>query len=505
LLLTASSAYSQGGQYTKEIKVQRGEAWWFARMTALQENGYAALFMPEITPDGPGKEYTYMMLSNRGRYIWSAQPMEVKYTPGEKITITSQDQHVEAKSAGKTLREAYLMCCHTHFPPSGEIPDVNLFTKPIYETAASLGYDQGEEEIVAYAQRLLDEGFPAGIIIIPDGWQSGVGYAFDSSLYPDPAGMVRKLHDMGFKVMLTVSPYTVAGGKSFVHALKNGRILQSEVSNGEKVFISPDGSYKAVYDIRNSEERYRIADGLQAIKRTTGIDGYRFDTSAVENSGLSNQTISEFLKAWMPLGENVSFADFYGGSKRRLAPYVTDIPMNWFSADDIAPLIPISLSGYPYIYPSFGNMVIDLMLDDPDMAAMIAQITMCMPVARLEIAPWSVTDTAAYNRIREAVKFRASIAQYMEELVAESAKTAEPIIRHMEYQFPGRGFADCDDQFMLGSRYLIAPVTDMDKGERIVRLPRGTWRDAEGRKFKGPLVTEVRTGNGLIYFEHLSK
>jgi alpha-glucosidase (family GH31 glycosyl hydrolase) len=58
---------------------------------------------------------------------------------------------------------------------------------------------------------------------------------------------------------------------------------------------------------------------------------------------------------------------------------------------------------------------------------------------------------------------------------------------------------------MLGPRYLIAPVTDMDKGERIVRLPRGTWRDAEGRKFKGPLVTEVRTGNGLIYFEHLSK
>ena len=83
------------------------------------------------------------------------------------------------------------------------------------------------------------------------------------------------------------------------------------------------------------------------------------------------------------------------------------------------------------------------------------------------------------------------------ELLQEAGTTGEPLMRHMEYQFPGQGFWDCTDQYMLGSRYLVAPVLD-DTGRRTVRLPRGTWISADGTRYKGPRVINVDVSDGSI-------
>ena len=60
----------------------------------------------------------------------------------------------------------------------------------------------------------------------------------------------------------------------------------------------------------------------------------------------------------------------------------------------------------------------------------------------------------------------------------------EPIVRAMDYMFPGQGFEECNDQNMLGDKYLVAPV--MDSGtSRTVKLPKGRWIDENGKKYKG--------------------
>ena len=65
-----------------------------------------------------------------------------------------------------------------------------------------------------------------------------------------------------------------------------------------------------------------------------------------------------------------------------------------------------------------------------------------------------------------------------------ASQTGEPIVRCMDYMFPGEGFEDCNDQYMLGDRYLVAPV--MDNGtSRTVKLPKGKWVDETGKKYKG--------------------
>ena len=82
-------------------------------------------------------------------------------------------------------------------------------------------------------------------------------------------------------------------------------------------------------------------------------------------------------------------------------------------------------------------------------------------------------------------------------------ETGAPIVRAMEYEFPKRGFADCKDQFMLGSRYLVAPIVT-PSSTREVRLPAGRWRDDMGTLYKGPLVLDVTVSpDRLLYFERI--
>ena len=62
------------------------------------------------------------------------------------------------------------------------------------------------------------------------------------------------------------------------------------------------------------------------------------------------------------------------------------------------------------------------------------------------------------------------------QLVHHAKLTGEPIVRYMEYVFPGQGFEKTTDQFMLGDTILVAPVMTKGTFSKTVKLPEGRWR-----------------------------
>ena len=95
------------------------------------------------------------------------------------------------------------------------------------------------------------------------------------------------------------------------------------------------------------------------------------------------------------------------------------------------------------------------------------------------------------------------MGDYILKCAQQSAQTGEPIIRHLEYMFPEQGFADCKDQFMLGEKYLVAPMLNAGN-QRTVVLPKGKWRDELGNVYAGgKKITVTATIKRLPYFEKI--
>ena len=98
--------------------------------------------------------------------------------------------------------------------------------------------------------------------------------------------------------------------------------------------------------------------------------------------------------------------------------------------------------------------------------------------------------TLAYNNSISIIRKRIS-----------SAKTGEPIVRNLEYEFPNQGFEDCKDQFMLGDSILVAPMLESGTSREVI-FPEGTWKDKNNVVIKGPIKMRFNVAlDDLLWFK----
>ena len=78
------------------------------------------------------------------------------------------------------------------------------------------------------------------------------------------------------------------------------------------------------------------------------------------------------------------------------------------------------------------------------------------------------------------------------------------MVRSMEYQFPGHGWEQVTDQFLMGDDLLVAPQTVKGAAARAVAIPPGKWRADDGTVYSGPAMVSVKTPlSRLPYFERV--
>ena len=86
---------------------------------------------------------------------------------------------------------------------------------------------------------------------------------------------------------------------------------------------------------------------------------------------------------------------------------------------------------------------------------------------------------------------RQRFAPQFVELAKASARTGEPMLRNLEYAFPGQGYADVRDEFMMGDDLLVAPVVEKGATRRRVMLPPSRWRADDGSLYEGPAMLDI--------------
>jgi alpha-glucosidase (family GH31 glycosyl hydrolase) len=76
-------------------------------------------------------------------------------------------------------------------------------------------------------------------------------------------------------------------------------------------------------------------------------------------------------------------------------------------------------------------------------------------------------------------------------LAEESAVSGEPMVRNLEYEYPGKGYEDIKDEFLLGNKILVAPVVVKGQREREVIFPEGKWQGDDGSIVTGPVKQKI--------------
>ena len=99
---------------------------------------------------------------------------------------------------------------------------------------------------------------------------------------------------------------------------------------------------------------------------------------------------------------------------------------------------------------------------------------------------WSFGEEA-YPILVKYMKRREELRPYVRSLMQQAHEAGTPLLRGMFYEFPeDETCASLTDQYMFGSRYLVAPVMEPGARTRSVYLPEGRWRNVDtGEEYQG--------------------
>jgi len=324
--------------------------------------------------------------------------------------------------------------------------------------------------------------------------------------------MIDYLHSKGFKIMLWLTPFISPDSYEF-RKLENEGCLVLKRGSNDPALINWWNGYSACLDLTNSKAMDWLRNQLKNLQQKYGVDGFKFDAgdfyfySPETTNAIGTQQSEWYAK----LGTEFDFNEFRACWKMGNQPLAQRLQDKAYSWDDLKLLIPDMVSagliGHSFTCPDMigGGLKSDFENIDytkfgQDLMVRSAQIQTFMPMMQFSVAPWRILDEKHLALCREAAVLHAKMGGYIYELAQKASQDGEPIVRHMEYVFPHQGFESCNDQYMFGERYLIAPM--IEPGEsRDVKLPSGIWVDDRGEKYVGGQTIRVDIPlNRLCYF-----
>lgn len=509
MAVLATSVAMQAGARTAFANLP-GEKWWGGFVAKGVEMPYAADTgtVYDLINENYNNQTSPLLVSSKGRYIWSEDPYRFSFTT-DSVIITDNSTPMTLVSAGNTLRDAYLAASKAHFPFTGTIPEALFFSAPQYNTWIELAYNQNQRDVLAYAEAVEANGFPPGIFMIDDNWQRYYGnFDFKAERFPDAKAMCDTLHAKGYKVMVWICPFVSPDSPECRYMSGKGYLVRDKNTNGVCIVSWWNGK-SAVVDMTKAEARDYLRGVLAESQKRYGIDGFKFDAGDVMYMRHApcryqgDSTNHDFAQQWALFGEGFAYNELrttWKNGGRPIVHRLGDKDYSWRSLRMlVSDMTAAGLLGYPYTCPDMigGGMLytfVDALREgakfDEELMVRSCQIHSMMPMMQFSVAPWRVLSKENAGICARYANKHVEMGPYILECARHASVTGEPIVRHMEYAFPGQGFEDCTSQYMLGERYMVAPM--LEKGNfREVKLPKGKWRDDRGKIFKGGKIIVV--------------
>ena len=486
------------------IVILKNEKWWGGAVVDGRNSPLGEGFDYDQYANCKGNQAQPLYLSNRGRFIWSDKPLHIKIT-GNKIEAEAKGSRVTTGRQGETLKDAFLYASRNFFPPSGKTPDPLLFTSPQYNTWIELQYNQNEKDILKYAEDIVKNGFPTGVIMVDDNWQDRYGtWKFDCEKFADPKGMIAKLHKMGFKVMLWVVPFISSDSPIFRKLAEKKMLIFADSNKTRPASIEWWNGMSALVDLSNPEGEEWFKDQLNGLVKEYGVDGFKLDAGDPESYAgtysFGNLDPNGHCEAYARIGLDYQLNELRACWKMAGQPLVQRLRDKSHTWDDLRVLMPdmigLGLVGHQFGCPDMigggeWTSFQDTSVLDEELIVRFAQVSALMPMMQFSVAPWRVLGRENLDICRNMANLHFSMGNEIMALARICAVSGEPMVRNLEYEFPGKGYEMIRDQFFLGSNIMVAPVVEKGQRSREVVFPEGRWRGEDGSVVNGPAEIKI--------------
>ena len=381
-----------------------------------------------------------------------------------------------------------------------------------------------QDELMEVAREYHRRGLPLSVIVADFfHWTLMGEWKFDPENWPDVPGMVKELSEMGIKLMVSVWPTVNQLSENYVEMKSKGYLVGSEHgedSHTQFMDHRPEGTmHMYYYDATNPDaQRYVWGKAREGYYRH-GIKTWWLDACEPEIYPMSPENLrysignGEMVTNIYPMLNSKAFYDgmkeegendiilltrsAWAGSQRYGAlVWSGDIPSTFETLrTQVKAGLNIAMSGIPWWNTDIGGFH-GGDPEDPEFKELLVrwfQFGVFSPVMRLHghrkptngvtggpNEAWSFGDEA-YEIIKGLMRLREELRPYILDQMREAHLNGSPVMRPLFYDFPDD--AQCykpEDQFMFGSKIMVAPVLESGSRKRTLYLPAGAkWREGD--------------------------
>jgi len=360
--------------------------------------------------------------------------------------------------------------------------------------------DYSEATVLKFIDGMKDHNIPLDVFHFDCFWQKGFEWSnmeWDRDEFPDPEGLIKKIHDRGIKVCVWINPYIAQKGKMFEEGKKNGYFIKRENGNIWQWDLWQAGN--AFVDFTNPDAVKWYKSKLKALL-DMGVDCFKTDfgeripvDDAVFFDGSDpkrehnyytlqyNKAVFDTIEENKGKGEAVVFARSATVGSQKYPVHWGGAALSNFKnmADTLHGGLSFLSSGFAFWSHDIGGFEDGPDTPTPDLYKRWTQFGLLSSHSRYHGSnvyrvPWNFDDEAVENT-RKFVNLKLSLMPYLYTQAAHDTAYGNPLMRPMWFNFTSdRTAHTLDNQYMFGTQLLVAPVFNPE-GHVNFYLPAGKW------------------------------
>lgn len=397
-----------------------------------------------------------------------------------------------------------------------------------------------QEQVLNIAREYRKREIPLDVIVIDYyHWPRCGDYRFDEEYFPDPAAMVRELHEMGIETMVSIWPQIDWRSENYEEMRQQGLLVKSHAGidvqmlfHGNNVFMDATNPRTRKYVWEKCRKNYADLgirtfwlDEAEPEFGTYEFENYRYCAGTVEEIGniYPREYARLFYEGQRTMGQenivNLIRCAWVGSQRYGALVWSGDIFSSYEDfRKQICAGIHMGLCGIPWWTTDIGGFH-GGWIEKAEFRELLIRWfqfgTFC-PVMRLhgcrqpaeqivnkagEVREQTGADNEiwsfgeeAYPILKKFILIRESMRNYTRGLMKEAHEKGTPLMRALFYEFPQD--AQCweiQDSYLFGPDILVAPVCREGARSRRVYLPAGaSWTHAgTGKIYEGGAFYQV--------------